>query len=178
MATTISSTRPAVKWGLFYTIVAIIITYLFQILNVDITSSAKYISYIPFIAFLLLAQKEYKDQLDGYLTFGEGFLTGFKYSVITGVLGALFTYIYFTLLSPQVYQTLLDGAKAKMESQGNVTDDQMDMALKIMSPGIICAFAVIGSLIFGSIVSLIGAAIFKKDKPPFITDVPYTDPTV
>ena len=180
MTSTISSNKVALKWSLIYVIVAIFLTYVYQFLNVDQTSGVKYINYIPLIAFMLLAQKEYKDQLGGYLTFGQGFLTGFKYSVIIGVLMAIFMYIYWTLLSPQIFQEILDQTKAKLEAQGNLTDDQIKMGMTFTTAGIFSVSILIGSLIFGSIISLIGAAIFKKDKPPFVVDesVPYSDPAV
>src|ERR1700757_4706859 len=108
----VSSNKVSIKWSLFLVIVSIILTYIYQFLNIDQTSSIKYINYIPYIAFMLLAQKEYRDQLGGYMTFGEGFLTGFKYAAITAVLLALFMYIYFTLLSPQVFQQIVDASRA------------------------------------------------------------------
>jgi len=176
----VSSNKVSVKWSLFYVVVSIILTYVYQFLNLDPTSSIKYINYIPYIAFMFLAQKEYKEQLGGFMTFGEGFLAGFKYTAISAVLIALFTYIYFTLLSPQVFQQIIDASKAKLEAKGNMTDDQINTVLSYTTPGLTCIFVVVGSLIVGTIISLIGAAIFKKDKPPFFAQDPanYTDPAV
>ena len=77
-----NATKVATKWALIYILTSIVITYLFQILNIDQNSGFKYLVYIPFIAFLLLAQKEYRDQLNGFLTFGEGFSSGFRFSLI------------------------------------------------------------------------------------------------
>ncbi|HAL81645.1 MAG TPA: hypothetical protein DCO83_04925, partial [Mucilaginibacter sp.] len=95
-----SYTNVAAKWAVIYVITSIVITYAFQFLNVDQASPAKYLSYIPFIAFLLLTQKEYKDQLGGFLTFGQGFMSGFMYSVFGGIILAVFIYIYLGILSP------------------------------------------------------------------------------
>jgi hypothetical protein len=89
-----SSSSVTVKWAVFYLISSIVITYGIQLLNLDPNSPVKYLGYIPFIAFLLLAQKEYRDKLGGFLTFGEGFLTGFLYSVFGGIMVAIFIYIY------------------------------------------------------------------------------------
>jgi len=177
-----SSNQAAFKWGIIYVVTAIVITYAFQFLNVDQTSPAKYISYIPFIAFLLLAQKEYKDQLGGYLKFGEGFMTGFKYSVISGILLAIFIYLYFSYLSPQVYEQVLTSTQTQLEAKGQ-SSDQVEVAMNFMkSYGIITTTIgmLIGTTIVGSVIALIGAAIFKRDRPPFDMDIEnsYTDPTV
>ncbi|MDB5000009.1 MAG: hypothetical protein JWR76_1086, partial [Mucilaginibacter sp.] len=47
----VNSTKIATKWALIYVVVSIIITYTFQFLNIDQNSPAKYIGYLPFIAF-------------------------------------------------------------------------------------------------------------------------------
>ena len=176
----VSSNKVSVKWSLFYVVVSIILTYVYQFLNLDMNSGIKYITYIPYIAFMFLAQKEYKEQLGGFMTFGEGFLTGFKYTVIAAILIALFTYIYFTILSPQIYQQIIDASKAKMEAKGNLSDDQINTALSFTTPGFMAIIIVIVSIIMGAIIALIGAAIFKKDRPAFFAQDPanYSDPAV
>jgi hypothetical protein len=180
MENKVQSSNPVVfKWSIIYSITSIVITYAFQFLNVDQSSSAKYLGFIPFIAFMFLAQKEYKDQLGGYLSFGQAFLTGFKYTLIVSVILAIFTYIYFTYLSPQIYDQILAAARDKMAEQGR-TSDQMDMAVKFMTVPIITVGVVISDLFFGAIFALIGAAIFNKTRPPFdINDeTTYVDPAV
>lgn len=176
----VSSNKVSIKWALFYVVVSIILTYVYQFLNIDPSSSIKFINYIPYIAFMLLAQKEYKEQLGGFMTFGEGFLAGFKYTMITAILLALFTYIYFTLLSPQVFQQIMDASKAKLEAKGTLSDDQINTALSFTTPGFTAIVVAIGSLIMGTIIALIGAAIFKKERPLFMDHdtANYADPAV
>jgi hypothetical protein len=113
------------------------------------------------------------------MSFGEGFMTGFKYTVITAILGCLFAYIYWTLLSPQMFQQLVDQAKEQSATK-NLTDEQMAMQARFLTPGFFTIIALIASLVSGTIIALIGAAIFKKDKPLFLNDesVPYSDPAV
>lgn len=161
-----NSTKSATKWALIYFAVSIVITYLFQFLNVDQNSGAKYLGYIPFIAFLLLAQKEYRDQLGGFLTFGQGFSAGFRYSVFSGLLLAVFIYLYLAVLSPQILEQSMNDQQGKMAEQG-LSQEQIDKALEIGKKygPIIGAFgAAIGSAVMGAIIALIGAAIFKKER--------------
>jgi len=178
--TVLSSNQTALKWGAFYVIISIVLTYTFQFLNIDATSPAKYIQDIPYIAFMLLAQKEYKDLLGGYLTFGQGFLTGFKYALITTVLLTIFMYLYWTVLSPQVFQQMVDTTKQQLVAKGTLSDDQINMSLKFITPTIFTVSLLIGGIVVGSIISLIGAAIFKKEKPPFDIhdETTYVDPAV
>jgi hypothetical protein len=158
----------AAKWAVIYAITSIVITYIFQFLDIDLTTSPlRFLSYVALIAFLLLTQKEYKDQLGGFLTFGEGFMSGFMYSVIAGVLGAIFAYIYFTFLSPQVWEHVISATKDKMAENKDLSSDQIDAAMNFTAKyGVILGSvgALIVTPIIGAIISLIGAAIFKKDR--------------
>lgn len=161
-----NATKVATKWALIYILTTIVITYLFQILNIDQNSGFKYLAYIPFIAFLLLAQKEYRDQLNGFLTFGEGFSSGFRFSIFSGLLLAIFTYLYLGILSPQILDQAMNQQQAQLEKQG-LSQEQIESGIQIGKKygAIFGAFgAAIFLAVFGAIVSLIGAAIFKKEK--------------
>jgi hypothetical protein len=168
-----SPSQPALKWALINLITSIVITYAFQFLNVDPNSSLKYLSFLPFLVFLFLAQKEYKDQLGGYLTYGEGFLSGFLYAIFTGLFIAIFTYVYYTILSPEMVDKIIEASQKKMVEDGKLSQDQIDSALN-MTRKFFAVFAVVGVIfiysIFGAIVSLISAAVFKNERSPF--DIP------
>lgn len=179
----VSASQPAIKWALIGLVTSIVITYAFQFLNADPNSPIKYLNLIPFVIFLFLAQKEYKDLLGGYMTFGEGFLSGFLYAVFAGVLSAIFTYLYYAILSPEMVDKILAASQSKL-AEGGMSQDQIDKAMDI-SRKYFAVFgtlgALFGSAIMGAIVALIGAAIFKKERSAF--DVPDTegqapDPTV
>jgi hypothetical protein len=166
-----NATKVATKWAVIYVITSIVITYLFQLLNIDQNSGVKYISYIPFIAFLLLAQKEYKDQLGGFITFGQGFSAGFRYAVFGGLMLAVFIFIYLTFLSPQILEQSIASQQDKFKEQG-LSSEQIDKANEIgkkYGPIIGAFVAAIGLAICGAIIALIGAAIFKKE--PTIEDI-------
>lgn len=180
-------TAIATKWALIYVLVSIVITYAFQLLNIDQNSPVKYISYVPFIAFCFLAQKEYKDQLGGFITFGQAFNPGFRYSLFGGLLLAVFIYIYLAILSPEMLTKAMEQQQTAMEAKG-MSQEQIDKGLEMgqkygaMFGAIATA---ISTLIFGCIVSLIGAAILKKE--PTLRDIEernataaddYVDPTV
>ena len=164
-----NSTKVAFKWSIIYAIIAIVITYTFQFLNIDQNSSIKYVGFIPFLAFIFLAQKEYKDQLGGYLTFGQGFGTGFKYSLFSGLIMAVFIYIYLSFLSPQVLDQALATQRDAMAAK-NMTSEQIDQAMSIAKnwgPIIGAIGTVFVDAAIGAIFALIGAAIFKNEPPMF-----------
>jgi hypothetical protein len=175
-----NATKVATKWALIYVLTAIVITYIIQFSNLDPNSPVKYLSYIPFIAFLLLAQKEYKDQFGGYIKFGEAFSVGFKFALFSGILLAVFIYVYLTFLSPEVLSKAMELQRDKMTEQG-ASSEQIDKVIEIGKKygGIFGAFfSVIIYAILGAIVGLIGAAIFKKERSAFDEEPTITDTAV
>jgi hypothetical protein len=171
--------KVAFKWALISLVTSIVFTYVWQFANVNPTSPVVYVGFIPFIAFLLMAIKEYKDQSGGFIKFGEAFLAGFLFSVFAGLMTAVFTYVYYTILSPQAYQLILDAQRAGMEAKG-LSSDQIDAGMEITTKygTLITAIAsIIVTPIIGAIIALIGAAIFKKERSPFDNES-FTDPAV
>ncbi|MDB4926453.1 DUF4199 domain-containing protein [Mucilaginibacter sp.] len=170
----------ATKWAFINALTAIVITYAFEFSNVDPNSSLKYLSYIPFIIFLFLTQKEFKDRIGGFMTFGEGFSAGFRYALFTGLIMAVFIYLYCAVLSPAFFDKAIEASRAKMEER-NMSSEQIDKAMEISKKWgpLMAAFgtAVVYPII-GALISLIGAAIFKKERSAYDIVEDAVDPTV
>ena len=174
-----NATKVATKWALINFVTSIILTYVIQYVSTDPNSPLKYLGYAPFIIFLLLTQKEYKEQLGGYLTFGDGFSSGFRYSVYTSVLIAIFTYIYLAFLNPEIMVKAAEQARAQMEAKGMSSAD-VDKAVSYtikLGPPLGAFFLAIMDTIIVIIISLIGAAIFKKERSAYDPEPP-ADPAV
>lgn len=169
----------AIKWAVINLVTTIILTYGIQSLNMDPNSSLKYIGYLPFILFLILTQKEFQEQLGGYITFGQAFTAGLRYAIFTSLLLAVFVYLYLAVLSPDVFDKSLTASQSQMAEKG-MSQEQIDKAMGIAKkygPMFAAVGTVIIDIIFGIIISLIGAAIVKKERSPLdIPDTDYKDP--
>ena len=126
---------------------------------------------------------KFKDKLGGFVTFGQAFLEGFLFSVFYGIMVAIFTYIYFTMLSPAVWDQAMNAAQKNLEAKGTLSSEQIESAMNISRKyGIVIAVVgvAVGTPIIGAIISLIGAAIFKKERSPLdmVQDNNYSDPAV
>jgi hypothetical protein len=162
-----SSNDIIVKWVAINIITSIVFTFAFQFLNVGVISPVRYIAFIPYILFLFLAQKEYRDNRGGFVKFGDAFLIGLFFAIFSGVFSAIFIYIYYSFLSPVAFQQYLDAIQAKFSENPNMSSDSVDATMnfyknygKVLS----AVGALIGGSVIGAIVALIGAAIFKKEK--------------
>ena len=162
-------TKVATKWALINALVCIILTYVYYFLNIEQGSAIQYLSFIPFIAFLLLTQKEYKDQLNGFITFGQGFSAGFRYALFTGLVIGVFTIVYLWILNPEALEKSMEVARADMEAK-DMSSADIDKALgitKSLGPWIGGFSVAVFYALVGAIIALIGAAIFKKERSPF-----------
>jgi hypothetical protein len=176
----VSATKIAIKWSLIYLLTAIAITFAFEAAKFDLNSPVKYLGYIPLILFLFLAQKEYKDKQGGYIKFGDAFLTGFWYGLFAGILFAVFTFVYLSFISPELFANSIEAQRDAMAAKG-LSPDQVDKGIEIAKKygAIIGSVGIaIGYIILGLIVSLIGAAIFKKERTAFDQEPTSTDSAV
>ncbi|MDO3627708.1 DUF4199 domain-containing protein [Mucilaginibacter sp. BT774] len=167
-----SSAKIAIKWSLIYVLVAIVITYASEIAKLSVNSPVKYVTYVFLIVFLLLAQKEHRDKLGGYIKFGDAFVTGLLYGIFAGVLTAVFVYIYLSILSPEIFAQAIDQQRQAMVDSGKMSSDQIDHAMDIAKkygPILGAIVTVFLYAILGVIVGLIGAAIFKKEPSIYST---------
>lgn len=123
------------------------------------------------IGAIAMAMKKHRDDLGGYMTYGRGFTVGFWASLIMAIITAVWTYVFFTLVAPDLMGIITDAARENMLKQGQ-SEEQVDQAMQyttmFMNPAIFTAFAVIGTLFTGIIISLITAAIVQR-KPPMNT---------
>ncbi len=91
-------------------------------------------------------------------------------SLIAGIVAVIFNYIFMNFIDPDFVQKTLDFSREQMiEKNPNMTQEQIDTAMgmsaKFMSPWIMSAFALIATLFFGFIISLVAGLIMKRNPP-------------
>lgn len=166
----VSTARIALKYGVLASVVIMVFT---TIINVTGQSQNKWLTSLSFVFMIVgivVAMKAFKEENKGFMTYGEGLGLGSLFSAIMGLLGSTFSVLYNKFIDPTIITQAMDTARSEMESKG-MDDAQIDQAMamseKFMSPGVLFAFGVIGSLMVGFVLSLIIAAILRKDKPVF-----------
>jgi 4-hydroxybenzoate polyprenyltransferase len=92
-------TKVATKWALISALTSIVLTFVYQFLNIAQDSPARYLSLLPFIAFIVMAQIEYREVLGGSISYGKAFSTGFRVALFAGILGAIFMFIYVSYIN-------------------------------------------------------------------------------
>jgi hypothetical protein len=138
-------------------------------INQSFNRALGYAGIIIIIVGLALAMKSYRDNvLDGILPFGKAFGFGVLIAVVSGLLGAIFTYLLYEVIDPGLQEKMLEYAADKMLESGRVPEAQLDQVLEIskkfMSPVYLTVSGFIVSCLGGTVLSLIMAAIFKKEE--------------
>jgi hypothetical protein len=107
----------------------------------------------------------YANQMNGQVTFGNVFSHGFKMSVVIALILIVWVLLAMLVIFPEMKTKALEVAQQRMEERGNLSDSQIEQGVeftrKFFLPLAIGA-TLLGTLIFGAIASLIGAAVAKK----------------
>ena len=119
------------------------------------------------ILIIVLAIQAHRDiDLGGRITFGRAFAVGFSAIMIAGAIGAVWAVVYFGLIDPGILDVVRDAQMTAMEDRG-MSESEMEAAEGMMgfftSPIFFGVVAIFMSAIAGGIISLISAAIMKKE---------------
>ncbi len=154
--------------GIVISLVLIVIALVSYFLNMNTNSWLQYVSYLVFIVGIIWSVNMYGKQIDHNSTFGNYFAHGFKIAALVTAIMIVYIVI-FVYLFPDVREKAMDAARTKMQSKGQMSQEQIDQALgftKKFFMVFIIAGTLLGYLIFGALASLIGAGITKKNPRP------------
>lgn len=122
------------------------------------------------IGVLVYGIKAFKNENEGFLTIGQALKTGLAISLVAGIISVIFNYIFINYIDPDFIQKTLDFSREQMITDfPNMTPEQIENSLEIsakfMSPAIMSAVAILATLFFGFIISLVAGMILKKNPP-------------
>lgn len=173
METTTTSVTPSsvgIRYGLLTGVVSVILSLILYVSGLE-QSPARWLSFLVLGGGIFLAHKFFKEHNAGFMSYGQGLSIGATLSGIAGVLGAIFTYLYINFIDTEFIGRAMEKARADMEARGNLTDEQIEQGLtmtaRFMTPGLLFIGAILGTLFFGFLLSLLIAAITKNPRPEF-----------
>ena len=136
--------------------------------NLRFTSWYKWISTIILVGVLIFFCIQYANEQTEGATFGKIFGYGFRIALFISILMVVYTIISVMFIFPEFIDQVLVRTRTEMENKGSLSEDQIDRAItmtkKYFLPGAL-VFAFLGTLFFGTIGSLLGAAFARKSEP-------------
>jgi len=159
-----------INYGVYLGIASILISVLVYALGMQYEQDWKMgsIGIIAMAVIIFLGIKKFKELNSGYLTVGQALKTGVGIALIGGIISVIYSFIFMSYIEPDFMANTMAKAEQKMiEDFPNLSDDQIEMQIEMMqkfsTPAITSAFALIGSLFFGFVISLISGFIQKSN---------------
>ncbi len=158
----------ATTWGLYYALFSIAIIVILYVTNMEKNFVIGALNVGGSIAVFIFGIKAYKQSNNDNLSLSQALKTGLGIAVIGGLIIALYSYIHYSYIQPEFLENMKTLQIEELAKQGSeMTSEQADLSMTILeissSAGFISTVSVIGSLIFGLIVSLIAGLVMKSE---------------
>jgi len=168
-ATPVTTRSVGMRYGLIMAVIAILYFVVMNVAGVDMSQGiGRWGSLVFYIVIIVLAQKNYKDNGNGFMSYGEGMGITFWLALITSVISSIFTFIYIKFIDSSFVELMMDKQREAMAERGMSEaqiDQAMEMMAKFMTPGMMLVFGLVGGLIIILICGLI-VTIFTQKKNP------------
>ncbi|OAB78202.1 DUF4199 domain-containing protein [Cochleicola gelatinilyticus] len=169
---TASTKKIGVNYGLILGLISVAFSVVIWVLGMSAERPwwTSALSVAIMVALIVYGLKAFKAANAGFMSLGEALKTGLTISLISGLIGALFMYLFVTVIEPDFIGQILEQTERQMYEQNpNITDEQAEMGLKMTekftTPWMMSLFGLIGTLFFGFIISLIAGLAMKNNKP-------------
>ncbi|MBS1543893.1 MAG: DUF4199 domain-containing protein [Bacteroidetes bacterium] len=158
-----------IRYGLIMGVIGVIYFLVMTFAGVDMTGGpGRYASFIFLIIIFILAHKYFKDEGDGFMSFGQGFGIVFWISLVSNVISNLFFYIYVKFIDSGFIQLLKDKQMEEMANKG-MSQEQIDQAMniagKFMTPEVMLGFGLVFGIIMYVICGIIITLFTQKKNP-------------
>jgi hypothetical protein len=161
--------------GLIMGLIGVAYSLVMYFLDMTLNRNQGYFLLLILIVVLYLLVKSYRDNyLHGYMNYGQAVGAGVIIFLYYSIIAAIFLYILYKFIDPGLVAKQLASTEEMLEKRG-MTQEALDAAMniqkKIIKPGIMAPFSILGSMITGVIMSLIVGIFVRKEGNPLI-DVP------
>ncbi len=162
----------ALKYGLIGGLLLVAISLLMDLLGFSDPANrgtnwlVTVISIAVFVWALFTAIRSERADRGGAINFGGAFKVAFTTTLIIAVISAIYMFVYVSFINPDIMEQAREMAMENLASQGfsdEMIEEQMAMMENMMSPAMMTLWGFLGNLIMGIIISLIGAAVLKKE---------------
>lgn len=122
------------------------------------------------ITGIVLTHREYKKNNGGYMSYGQGLLSGLVMAIVAGLISGIISYLYIRFVDPSILEKMSQ-VQIDMLEKMNFPEDKMEEAIAKMEVENTASKQLTGGLlsgvIGGLILSLIVSAFTKRTRPDF-----------
>ncbi len=159
--------------GLILGCAGIVFTLFAYFFDLTFNKNFGYIFFILAAIILYFCIKSYRDNyLHGNITYGQSVGAGVIIFLYYSIIAAIFTYLLYKVIDPELVNKMLANVEEQMMKSGKVPEGSMDTVMsfqkKFMRPEIMAPFSILGSMLFGTIISLIVSIFTKREGNPLV----------
>ncbi|HLN22289.1 MAG TPA: DUF4199 domain-containing protein [Bacteroidales bacterium] len=159
--------------GLIMGLAGVIFTLVIWIMDLTFNKSVSYIFLLLSVFLLYYFVKSYRDNhLHGRITYGQSVGAGVIIFFYYAVISAIFTYLLYTVIDPDLPAKMLAFVEDQMRATGKVPESAIDTAMqlqkKFLKPEITAPLSLLGNMFYGVVLSLIVGIFTKKEGNPLI----------
>ena len=158
--------------GIILGLIGVVFTLVLYFMDQTLNRSLGYVFMLAQVILLYFMIKSYRDNfLQGYITYGQSVGAGVVIFLYTAILSAVFTYILYKVIDPGLIDKQLAMAEEVMLKRGApqaAIDAGLAIQKKLLVPEIMAPFSLLGSMIGGTIMSLIVSIFTRKEGNPLI----------
>ena len=102
-------------------------------------------------------------------SYGRALGTGLMVTLFAAIFGAVFYYVYLRFINPHFTEVIMQAQTAKLEGKGmsGAKLEQAQQFLRMfLQPGAQTALCFLGTILWGTVISLVAAAFIKRSAPP------------
>lgn len=160
----ISTRSVGMKYGLMAGLAGIVLFLIPVVLGQNPFKGAwNWIGAAVSIGLMILAHKSYKDNGDGFMSYGQGVGIGFWLTLVSTVLSIIFMYVYLNFIDAGPMDLFIQEQQETMEKSGQ-SEQAIEMAME-WTRKLFWVIALIGGIFWGMIIALI-LTIFTQKKAP------------
>jgi hypothetical protein len=158
----------SMKWGLYLGMVMIIYGMVLLLTDMVGNQALGYVNYVFVAVFMYMAHKSFKEEGNGYMSYGQGLGIGTLLTVVGSAMSTVFSFLYVSFVDDSLLEKMKEMTEQSFVDQG-MTDAQIEQAMsisdKFMTPAVMFPIAFVFTVFFGFIISLIVSAITKNPDP-------------
>ncbi len=160
----------AYNYGLYLGLITILTAVLIYAFSIEPENSMiSIVTTALTIVVYFLGFSTLKKAQNGLMSLGEAIKLGLAMAAVGGVISAVYNYVHYSFIYPEYIEIIRENAFMKMqasapEASAAELDQGMKMTEMFTSPLAMSLFSIVGSLIFGLIISLVLGLFMKKSQ--------------
>jgi hypothetical protein len=158
---TITTRAVGIRYGLIGGLISIVYFLVLTTAGIDMSQGiGRWAGMLITIAIVFLAHKYFKENGDGFMSYGQGVGIGFWIGLISAAISSVFTYIYAKFIDTSFITTIREKAIADMEAQGQ-PQSQIDAAMPWVERFTSAEMIFFLGLFFGVLITVVVALIIS-----------------